>query len=85
LATVFFLIWLSRMYKKTLKAGDLFLVYLITYPTIRILLDFLRLDASEVGGFNANQTLMAIILVLAAGTLIYRHTQGSAKKTKKRK
>jgi phosphatidylglycerol:prolipoprotein diacylglycerol transferase len=85
LATVFFLIWLGRMYKKTLKAGDLFLAYLITYPTIRILLDFLRLDASEVGGFNANQTLMAVILVLAAGTLIYRHTRTAAKKSKKRK
>jgi phosphatidylglycerol:prolipoprotein diacylglycerol transferase len=85
LATVFFLIWLGRMYKKTLEAGDLFLAYLITYPTIRILLDFLRLDASEVGGFNANQTLMAVILVLAAGTLIYRHTRPAAKKSKKRK
>jgi prolipoprotein diacylglyceryltransferase len=77
-----FLIWLGRVYKKNLKVGDLFLVYLITYPTIRILLDFLRLDASEVGGFNANQTLMAVVLVLAAGTLIYRHMSGGKKKRK---
>lgn len=84
LATVFCLLWISRVYKKALKLGDLFLIYLITYPTIRILLDFLRLDASEVGGFNANQTLMAVVLLLAAGTLIYRHTR-PAVKAKKRK
>lgn len=83
LATVLFLVWVSRVYKKTLKAGDVFLIYLITYPTIRILLDFLRLDASEVGGFNANQTLMAVVLVLAAGTLIYRHVGQGKKKSKK--
>jgi phosphatidylglycerol:prolipoprotein diacylglycerol transferase len=83
LATVLFLLWVGRVYKKTLKAGDLFLVYLITYPTIRILLDFLRLDASEVGGFNANQTLMAVVLVLAAGTLIYRHVATKAKRSKR--
>lgn len=85
LATVFFLVWLGRKYGKALKPGDIFLTYLITYPTIRILLDFLRLDASQVGGFNANQTLMAIVLVLAAGTLIYRHTRPEKTGKKNRK
>ncbi|HRN51459.1 MAG TPA: prolipoprotein diacylglyceryl transferase [Anaerolineales bacterium] len=84
LATVVFLIWLGRKYGKVLKPGDVFLTYLITYPTIRILLDFLRLDASQVGGFNANQTLMAVVLVLAAGTLIYRHTRPEKTGKKKR-
>ncbi len=84
LATVFFLIWLGRVYAKQLKTGDIFLVYLITYPTIRILLDFLRLDASQVAGFNANQTLMAVVLVAAVVTLIYRHTK-KENKGKKRK
>lgn len=83
LASVFFLIWLSRTYTKQLKPGDVFLTYLITYPTIRILLEFLRLDASQVGGFNANQTLMGGILVFAVVSLIYRHAK-QAKKTKKR-
>lgn len=82
LATVVFLVWLGRKYGKVLKPGDVFLTYLITYPTIRILLDFLRLDASQVGGFNANQTLMAVVLVLAAGALIYRHTRPEKKKRK---
>lgn len=73
LATVFFLLWLARRYGQSLKSGDIFLVYLISYPFIRILLDFLRLDASEVAGFNANQTLMVIVLLFAAGILFYRH------------
>lgn len=80
LASVFFLMWLGRSYKKSLKPGDLFLVYLITYPTIRILLDFLRLDASQVGGLNANQTLMIVVLVLAIGALVYRHYVAKGKK-----
>lgn len=83
LASVFFLIWLGRTYAKQLKPGDVFLAYLITYPTVRILLDFLRLDASQVGGFNANQTLMAVILVFAVVTLIYRHTRVSRKSKRK--
>ncbi len=83
LASVFFLIWLGRTYAKQLKPGDVFLAYLITYPTIRILLDFLRLDASQVAGFNANQTLMAAILVFAVVTLIYRHTKLSQRSKKK--
>mgnify|MGYP002624759314 FL=1 len=73
LGTVFLLVWLIRAYGDRLKDGDVFLVYLITYPVIRILLDFLRLDASEVAGVNANQTVMAVVLLLALGTLIYRH------------
>jgi len=73
LASVFFLLWLGRKFGKKLMPGDVFLVYLMTYPTIRILLDFIRLDASEVGGFNANQTVMAFVLLASAITLFLRH------------
>jgi hypothetical protein len=37
------------------------------------LLDFLRLDASQLGGMNANQTFMALVAVLAAAVLFWRH------------
>jgi phosphatidylglycerol:prolipoprotein diacylglycerol transferase len=83
LASMFFLIWVGRTYSKRLKDGDIFLLYLITYPIIRILLEFLRLDSSQVAGFNANQTFMAVILVAALGALIYRHRPGALKETKK--
>lgn len=77
LATVFFLIWVARKYSARLKTGDVFLIYLITYPTIRFLLDFLRLDASMVAGINANQAVMLVVGVAALGTLLIKHRRGS--------
>ncbi len=76
LASVVVMLWLSRRYRDWLKPGDLFIVYLISYPIIRILLEFLRLDASEVGGFNANQTFMALVLTAAIVGLFLRHRLG---------
>jgi phosphatidylglycerol---prolipoprotein diacylglyceryl transferase len=73
LANMALLLWVGRRYKTLLKPGDLFLSYLVTYPTVRFFLEFLRLDPSQVGGIDANQTLMAVIAILAAGTLIWRH------------
>jgi phosphatidylglycerol---prolipoprotein diacylglyceryl transferase len=67
------LLWLGRRFPDKLKNGDLLLAYLVMYPTYRFLLEFLRLDASQVGGLNFNQTFMGIIAILAAGTLIWRH------------
>ncbi len=67
------LLWLARRYPKRLKNGDLFLIYLIVYPVGRFLLEFLRLDASQVAGINANQTLMLIVFLLSSAALIWRH------------
>ena len=72
LASVFLLLWIARRYEDKLVAGDVFLLYLISYPTIRILLDFIRLDASEIGGINANQTFMGIVLLFAVVSLFIR-------------
>lgn len=68
------LLFLGRKYKEKLFNGDIFLVYLIIYPVGRFLLEFIRLDPSNVGGINANQTLMAIIALLAGAGLIAKHT-----------
>ncbi len=73
LANMAILLWLSRRFSDRLKTGDVFLGYLVIYPVGRFLLDFLRLDASRVVGINANQTLAAIVAVVAAGLLIWRH------------
>ena len=67
------LIWLTRRFPEKLKIGDVFLVYLIVYPIGRFLLEFLRLDASQLGGINANQTFMAVVAVFATLTLLWRH------------
>lgn len=73
LASVVFLLWLARRFANRLKTGDIFFVYLITYPMIRFLLEFLRLDSSELAGINANQVLALVILVIAGSILFLRH------------
>jgi phosphatidylglycerol---prolipoprotein diacylglyceryl transferase len=73
LANMFLLLWVSRRFSDRLRKGDVFLIYLIVYPIGRFLLDFLRLDASMVGGININQTVMAVVAVFAAATLFWRH------------
>ena len=72
LANMALLLWLGHRYAKSLRNGDIFLVYLIGYPLGRFLLEFLRLDSSQVAGLNANQTLMLIIAMAAAVTLFLR-------------
>ena len=67
------LMWVTRTYEDRSKKGDILLLYLIVYPVVRFSLDFLRLDASLVGGININQTVMAVIAVVAALTLAWRH------------
>ena len=76
LANMALLIWLTRRYPEQLKDGDICLVYLIVYPVGRFLLDFLRLDASMVGGINANQATMVGVAVLSALALFWRHRAG---------
>jgi phosphatidylglycerol:prolipoprotein diacylglycerol transferase len=73
LGNLFLLLWLGRRFKHTLKTNDIFLSYLVVYPLGRFLLEFLRLDSSQIGGVNANQTFMAIVMVCAAAVLFWRH------------
>lgn len=76
-ANMFLLLWISRRFTNRLKSGDLFLVYLITYPVIRFFLDFLRLDASLVAGININQTFMAVVAVCSVAAILIRHRRDS--------
>jgi phosphatidylglycerol---prolipoprotein diacylglyceryl transferase len=80
LANMAILLWLSRRFADRLKSGDIFLGYLVIYPIGRFLLDFLRLDASRLAGINANQTLSAIVAVVAMGVLIWRHRSSRSTK-----
>ena len=73
LASVLFLLWISRRFSDWLQSGDVFLIYLITYPVGRFLLEFLRLDSSQVAGLNINQTVMALVGLSSFAVLIYRH------------
>lgn len=73
LANMLLLLWLSRRLKDWLKPGDLFLIYLVGYPVGRFLLEFLRLDSSQLAGLNANQTLMLVVAVVSSAALYWRH------------
>jgi len=79
LANMALLIWLTRRFGARLKHGDIFLVYLIAYPIGRFLLEFLRLDSSMLVGLNANQTMMAIVAVLSAFALVWRHRKATSR------
>lgn len=73
LMNMFVLLWISRRFAGSLKDGDIFLSYLVIYPVGRFLLDFLRLDASLVGGININQTVMGVVALCAGIALYLRH------------
>lgn len=72
LANMAILLWVGRRYAKRLQYGDIFLIYLVIYPAGRFFLEFLRLDASQVGGINFNQTFMLLVAVIAAAALFVR-------------
>lgn len=78
LASFFFLIWLWRRHGDRLKPGDLFVVYLITYPVGRFLLEFMRLDYVPLYGINANQWLMALVAIASGVWLFVRHRPRAA-------
>jgi len=80
LANMFLLLWISRRFADRLKDGDLFLIYLIVYPVGRFFLDFLRLDASLVGGININQTVMAVVATCSAVALYWRHRRSASQR-----
>jgi phosphatidylglycerol:prolipoprotein diacylglycerol transferase len=68
-----FLLWAGRKWKKWLRPGDIFVIYLITYPFFRFWLEFLRLDPAPVAGIDINQTVMAVVAISAAVLLFVRH------------
>ncbi|PKO06616.1 MAG: prolipoprotein diacylglyceryl transferase [Chloroflexi bacterium HGW-Chloroflexi-3] len=68
------LLILGRKLKEKLFRGDIFLIYLVIYPLGRFFLEFIRLDPSNVGGINANQTIMAIIAISSLIILILKRT-----------
>jgi phosphatidylglycerol:prolipoprotein diacylglycerol transferase len=67
------LLWVSRRFRTKLRPGDVFLIYLVVYPVGRFLLEFLRMDASQVAGVNANQVVMGVTAVIASAALVVRH------------
>jgi hypothetical protein len=40
------------------------------------MLEFLRLDSSQLGGINANQTFMLFVMIVAVVVLLWKHRPG---------
>jgi len=79
------LMWFWRNKRDKLRAGDIFLIYLVMYPLERFLLEFLRLDYVEfILGSNLNQ-LLAIVVAIAAGAALYIRNRPSSEKERGRR
>jgi phosphatidylglycerol---prolipoprotein diacylglyceryl transferase len=62
----FLLIFIERRFRDRLRPGDILLLYLMLYATIRFLLDFIRLDSN---GFGALTTAQLVSLATFTGAL----------------
>jgi phosphatidylglycerol---prolipoprotein diacylglyceryl transferase len=67
------LLVVGRRFEKWLKPGDIFYFYVTSYAIGRFALEFLRIDASQVGGINFNQTFMIVIALVMGGLLLWNH------------
>lgn len=67
------LIWISRRLGDSLRDGDMALLYLLIYPTIRFFTEMQRPDAWTILGIPTAQWIALLLIALATGLLIYRH------------
>ncbi|NJL93664.1 MAG: prolipoprotein diacylglyceryl transferase [Anaerolineae bacterium] len=79
-----FLLWLWLRHRDRLKPGDMVLIYLIGYNTVRFLLEFLRIETAHIAviGLNSSQTTSAIAVIVATAVLVYRHRNASPAQSK---
>jgi phosphatidylglycerol---prolipoprotein diacylglyceryl transferase len=63
-------LFLRNRHKMT--PGNLFLIYLLQYSLIRFLLEFLRLEVSELAGLNVSQVVTALVFVVAGVLYVMR-------------
>lgn len=66
-------------YRERFLPGDFFLIYLAQYAVIRIVLEGIRVEVTNVPftTINLGQAFMAVVLVGAVGYFLYRHRQGA--------
>jgi hypothetical protein len=69
--------WLGRRHGHRLRAGDLFLIFVIWYAIVRFVLEFLRSDNWTLAGIPTAQIVSVIAIVAAGAALAYRHRPGA--------
>ncbi len=73
LLTLGSLLLIERRFKDRLRPGDLFLIYLLFYPTIRFGLDYLRLDSNGFGPLTTAQLVSLLTILASVAILVLRH------------
>lgn len=66
------LFWISHSYRQKLRDGDLFLLYLLWYPTGRILIELLQFHPEKVMGVSIAQIVCGIMLLFSSVMLCRR-------------
>ncbi len=66
------LIWIGRKFADKLYDGDLLALYLIWYPTGRLLVESLRPDAWTLSGIPTAQIVSIVLILVGVGLLVYR-------------
>ncbi|HEX5829296.1 MAG TPA: prolipoprotein diacylglyceryl transferase, partial [Candidatus Limnocylindrales bacterium] len=72
------LLWLARRYGARMRPGDLFLLFLVWYATVRLLLESLRVGNWTLLGIPTAMIVSAAIIVGALAVLAWRHRPGAA-------
>ena len=78
LVMFFLLLFLARRLGTRLKAGDIFLGYMIAYPMGRFWVEMFRPDAWVMGQLATAQWISIVSVVFAVAVLILRHRRRTA-------
>lgn len=79
LIAFFVLLNVYQRNRHRLLPGDIFLFYIMQYAVIRFLLEFLRVDFTQLPGtaLNLSQIVTALAFVVALVYFLYRHRSGA--------
>lgn len=80
LIAFFVLLNLFLRNRQKLRAGDIFLLYIMQYSVIRFLLEFLRVEITVVGGVNWSQVVCVVAFFGALAVYILRRRGAPASK-----
>ena len=72
------LLWIARRWGPRMRPGDLFLIWLIWYATVRLALETLRTGNWTVLGVPTATIISVVIIVGALVVLAVRHRPGAA-------
>lgn len=70
LLAFFVLLNIFQRYRRSLRPGVIFMLYIAQYAFIRFMLEFIRVEVTTVAGINIAQVVCAVAFIAAALTLV---------------